>query len=348
MAKNSVWGELDGLTGEIDEEYEPYKEGVQSSSPSFNWLFANSHKLPQGLTAAFVGKPKAGKTLLVNDIIANLHASDPNALVVKFDTEFRSEFQGKTKLSSRIDPKRIKVYQANTPVEIFDRIEHDLAAFQQKNNNRIKLVIIDSVNGIQGRRTLNSDTIDQAQIGDFALTVGEGFKRIIPTIRKYKMAFIVTAHVRAEMDRAEIMKGNVLKMALPWGVKHLIEYFILIDQNDTVAGRLVDEGTQDMRGKNLQTGHKVWAKIIESSNGPKNRTAQFTLKYDSGIASIGEEVAQLGVELGVIEKPNAQSYKFGEYQYRGMKNLVDALEENPSLREEILKKIQEEDLKNVM
>jgi len=348
MAKNSVWGDLDGLTGEIDKEYNPYEYGVESSSPSFNWLFANSHKLPLGLSAALIGKPKAGKSLVLNDIIAQLHASDPEALVVKFDTEMRSSSQGRTKLSSKIDQNRMKVYEVNTPSEVFDRIEHDIAAFQQKNNNKIKLIAIDSLNGISGRRTLNSDTIDQQQIGDWSLTIGDGLKRVLPIIRKYKMAFIVTSHIRAELDRVEVMKGNSLRAAIPWAAKHSIEYFILIDQNDTKDGRIVNEEVTDMRGKNLQIGHKIWAKMIDSSNGPKNRTASFTLKYDTGIANIGEEVAQLGVELGIIEKPNAQTYKIGEYSWRGMKNLVDALEENPSLRNEILDKIKAEDLKNVV
>ncbi len=348
MAKNSIWGELDGLTGEIDEEYDPYSHIVHSSSPSFNWLFSNTHGLPLGLSLALIGKPKAGKTLLVNDIIARLHAEDPDALVVKFDTEMRSSFQGRTKLSSKIDSSRIKVYETNIPSEIFDRIEHDIASFQQKNNNRIKLIVIDSINGIQGRRTLNADTVDQQQIGDLALTLGDGFKRILATIRKYKIALIVTAHVRAELDRAEIMKGNTLRAAIPFGVRHLLEYWIMVDQWDTKEGRITDETQTDMKGKALQTGHKIWAKMVESSNGPKNRTAQFTLKYDTGITSIGEEVAELGIELGIIEKPNAQSYKIGEYQWRGKSNVIAALEENSGLRDEVLDKIKKIDLKNIM
>ncbi len=348
MAKNNIWGDLDGLTGEIDEEYDPYSHTVSSSSPSFNWLFSNTHGLPLGLSLALIGKPKAGKTLLVNDIIAQLHASDPEALVIKFDTEMRSGFQGKTKLSSKIDANRLKVYEVNTPAEIFDRIEHQIADFQQKNNNKIKLLVIDSINGIQGRRTMNADTVDQQQIGDLALTLGDGFKRILATVRKYKMAMIVTSHVRAEMDRVEIMKGNTLRAAIPFGVRHLVEYWVMVDQFDTKDGRITDESQTDMKGKALQVGHKIWAKMLETSNGPMNRIAQFTLKYDSGIANIGEEVAELGIELGIIEKPNAQTYKVGDFQYRGKNNLIAALEENVDLRNQVLDTIKAVDLKNIM
>lgn len=345
---NNIWSQLDDLVAEVDEDYNPYNHILYSSSPSFNWLFSNTHGLPQGLALALIGKPKAGKTLLVNDIIANLHASDPDAYVLKFDTEFREDFQGRTKIASKIDRKRVKTISTNKPSEIFDTIENIVPDIQQKSNNSIKLIVIDSINGIQGRRTLNADTIDQQQIGDFALTVGEGFKRILATIRKYKIALIITSHVRAEMDRAEIMKGNTIKAAIPFGVRHLIEYWIMVDQYDAKAGRIVDENVTDKKGNAMQVGHKIWAKMVESSNGPKNRIAQFTLKYDSGIANIGEEIAELGIELGVIEKPNAQTYKVGEYQWRGKNNLIESLEENADLRNQVLDVIKKNDLKNLM
>lgn len=348
MAKNSIWGDLDGLTGELDENYDGYKHVLKSSSPAFNWLFSNSHGLPLGLSMVLCAPAKAGKSLVANDFIAQLHASDPEALAVKFDTEFRSNFQGKTKITSNIDQARLKTFMVNKPNEIFDRIEHEIADFQQKNNNKIKLIVIDSVNGIQGRRSLGADSVDQQQIGDEAATLGAGFKRILPIIRKYNIALIVTAHVRAEMDRTEIMKGNTLRVALSWATKHMLEYWIMLQQWDTKEGRIVDDNTQDMRGKSIQKGHKIIARMLESSNGPKNRSVAFTLDYNNGIINQGEEVAELAIQLGIIERPNQQSYKFGDLVWRGKTNFIQALEENRELRDNVLKVIQDEDLKNLV
>ncbi len=334
MASNkSKWGNLAGLSGEVDRSYNAFDHIVESSSPSFNFLFANTHGLPQGLTLALIGPPKCGKTLIVNDIITKLHQSDPEAHVAKFDTEFRATSQGQTKLTSGIDLDRYFDWTVNTPKETFDRIE---------------LVVIDSINGIQGRRTLNADTIDQQQIGDWALTVGEGFKRILPVIRKYNMALIVTAHVRQEFDRLEIMRGNTTRAAIPLGVRHLIEYFVRVEADKTKDGRVFDEDQSDMKGNAVQTGHRIWTKMTDSSNGPPGRVAQFVLKYDTGIVNLGEEVADLGVATGVIEKPNQQSYKFQDSIWRGQKNLADALESNPELRKQVIDMIKERDAQNLI
>jgi RecA/RadA recombinase len=138
---------------------------------------------------------------------------------------------------------------------IFDRIEKDIAAMCQE-GAPIRLVIIDSINAIQGRRAMNADTIMTQQIGDLALTLQDGFKRILPVQRKYKIAVILTSHVRAEMDQAEQMRGNKVKMAAGFGVQHYGEYFMYVEQNRSKAGsetllgeKLEDENNTDLMDK---------------------------------------------------------------------------------------------------
>lgn len=343
MAKNNIWGDLDGLSGELNEEYDPFDHILDTHSPSFNWLFGNTHGLPLGSSVVLIGPPKSGKTLVANDFIAKLHETDPEALAIKFDTEMRSSFQGNTTLHSGIDKKRLKVYETNRPNEIFDRIEKDIASFQEQNNNRIKLIVIDSLTQIAGRRSLNADSVDQQQIGDEALTIGTGLKRILPVIRKYKIAIIFTAHVRAEMDRTEIMRGNVTKAALPWAARHSIEYFINIDQNFTKDSKIFDEERTDLKDKALQTGHKIFAKMTESSCSPKGRIAEFTLDYTRGIVSIGAEVAALASNLGVVKRPNNRTYEVDGLSYIGRSNFEQALEQDVSLRNKIIQMIKDTD-----
>jgi len=351
MAKKpSLWAELDGLDGEVDEDYNSFDHVLRSSSPSFNWLFSNSHGLPLGLAAVLIGPAKSGKSLIVGNILETMQEEDPEAMAIVFDTEMRYSAQSKTKLASRINRARVKTIETNVPSKIFDVIEHNVAAWQQKYGNKIKLIVIDSLSGIAGRRTLNADSVDQMQIGDRAATLGEGLSRILPIIRKYKIALICTAHVRAEItDKAAIMRGETLRANLPWAAKHMIEYWISIDQDKSKAGKVVDEGgSTDIKGHDLQLGHKINCKMVESSLGPKNRMARFTLRYDCGISDVGEEVADLATELGVIEKPNNVTYKFGEYAWRGRNNMIEALESNSELRKIIIDKIKEEDLKNIV
>jgi hypothetical protein len=63
--------------GAVDHTVNPFAVGVRSSSPSVNFIFGNTHLLPAGAVAITSGKPKSGKSLLLNDMIAQLHKDDP-------------------------------------------------------------------------------------------------------------------------------------------------------------------------------------------------------------------------------------------------------------------------------
>jgi len=64
-----------------------------------------------------------------------------------------------------IDLDRYISYDVNSPELIFDRIETEINAMCDA-GAPIKLIIIDSLNNIQGRRSMNADTIMTQQIGD--------------------------------------------------------------------------------------------------------------------------------------------------------------------------------------
>ena len=343
MGKNNVWGDLDGLSGELDESYNPFDYVLDTHSPSFNYLFGNTHGLPLGASVVLIGPPKGGKTLIANDFIAKLHESDPNALAIKFDTELRSSFQSNTTLQTGIDKSRLRVWETNRPNEIFDRIEKDIAAFQEKSKNQIKLIVIDSLTGIAGRRSLNADSVDQQQIGDEALTIGTGLKRIMPILRRYKIALVATVHIRAELDRLEQMRGHTTKAAMPYAAKHTFEYFVNVEPNQTKDGKVFDEEKTDLKDKAIQTGHKILAKMTESSCSPKGRIAEFTLDYNRGIVNIGAEVAQLTCSTGVVKRPNNRTYEICGLSWNGRTNYENALEEDLSLRKDVLEMIKNSD-----
>jgi len=214
----------------------------------------------------------------------------------------------------------------------------------------LKLIIIDSLSGIQGRRSMNSDTIMQQQIGDEAATIGVGMKMIIPVIRKHNIAMILCTHVRDEMDQHEIMRGNKVRLQAANAVKHYSEFFCMVERNKTKAGRqtmagedFIDEEVKDLMGKGDVTGHKIRFKILDSSLGVNGRTGEFTLDFERGIINQHEEIFQMGLNTGVITKPNLQTYQFGDETWRGLANALQSVKDNPALQEEILKKVYELD-----
>ncbi len=347
MAKKNWLAALTKYEDTVTGNYNAHEHVLRTPSPSVNFLFGKGHGLPVGYTLALGGPPKGGKTLLCNMLVGQIHKDYPEGIVLKFDTEYRAEAQMTPEEGKRIwgiDPDRFVIYQTNNPVDIFDRIEKDFAA-QCQEGLPLKAIIIDSVTGIKGRRAMNADTIETQQIGDDAKTLGDGFKRILDTVRKYRIALILTCQIRAEMDALEQRRGNKVKMSLPFSIQHLAEYFMFIEPNLNKEGRTdlageefrnAELGDMNENGKGEQTGHKIRAKMKDNSCGPKGRVAEFTLDYNRGLINAWEEVFRLGVNRGIIERPNLQTYVFGENKWRGKEEAWKAVRESEALQKAII------------
>jgi hypothetical protein len=241
-----------------------------------------------------------------------------------------------------IDPDRFIVFDVSQPELIFDRIERDINDLCQQ-GLKVKLVIIDSLTGIQGRRSLNADSINIQQIGDHAATIKDGLKRVVPVFRKHKISYIGTDHVRAEMDQKEQMRGKTVKMASSWAAKHTFEIFAYVEPVKSKAGRLtldgeelVDKETLDFMDNAQRTGHRIRFRIEESSIGPAMRTAEFTLDYNKGIINQYEEVFVLAKNLNILKRPNNTTYQYGDRSFRGITNALIAIRDDKTLYDQLL------------
>lgn len=352
MAGKNWMKALNKLEGAVDKNKNVFLTGARTPSPSVNFTMGNTHLIPSGYTLIMFGPPAGGKSIVSNAFIGQLHKDDSEAIAIKFNTELREQAQT-TKRQREIwgiDDDRYMAYDVNDPELIFDRIEKDIAALCQE-GAPIKLIVIDSINGIIGRRAKNADSISVQQIGDEAKTLQDGFKRILAIQRKYGITMILTAHVRAEMDQAEQARGNKLRMGAAYAVQHYCEYFMFVEQNRSSKGRenllgqkFEDTEQTDMMDKAEITGHKIRCTMKKSSIGPKGRVGEFTLDYNQGIINSHEEVFLLGVNRGVIDKPNNLSYEFGGKKWAGKPAMLEALKTDAELREAILAEIRKRDV----
>lgn len=345
-------GKLQALEGAVIGDYNPHDHVLRCPSPSINFAFGRGHGLPEGLTLALGGNPKGGKTLVSEAFVGQLHADDPTAIAAKFNTEFREQGQGTPESRKRmfgIDPERYIAWEVNSPMLIFDRVEKELAAYCQ-DGMPLKLLIIDSINGIQGRRAMNADTIETQQIGDWALTMGEGFKRILEVQRRFKFSLIFTCQIRMEMDRVEQMRGNKYKMNMPLAIQHYAEYFAFVEMNrnkdartDLAGNEFRNEQRGDVAGKGDITAHKISFQVKESSCGPKGRKAEFTLDYNRGIINTHEEVFLLAKNRGVFSQPNNKTWEFGDRKWTGKENLLQALADDRVLCDAVMAEVYRRD-----
>lgn len=345
MANKKLMAKLLKLDGAVQSEYDPFTQVLKTSSPSVNFCFGNTWGLPLGYTLALYGPPKGGKSLLINSMIGQMHRDYPEAVAIKFNTEMRELVQltPAQRQIWGIDSERYIAFEVNTPEGVFDRIEKDIAAAVQEGLD-VKLIAIDSLNSVLGRRMMNATSVGTQQIGDKAQTYQDGLGRVLNVLRKYNISLILSLQVRAELDQHEQMRGNSVKMAAAWGVKHYAEYYMYVEMDPTKASRqdllgndLVDAEKKDLRGRSEQVAHHIRVCMKDSSVGPKGRYAAFTLKYDEGIINTHEEIFLLGLNLGIIQKPNQLSYEFANEKWTGKPAIVEAIRDDSALAQAILR-----------
>lgn len=351
MATKDFMKRLLNLEGAVLEHNDPHSQVISTPSPSVNFVFGKGQGLPLGYSMLLYGPPKGGKSVICNAMIGQMHRDYPDAIAVKFNTEFREKGQLTPEQLAiwGIDQDRYVAYEVNSPDLIYDRIETEIAAMCQE-GAPIRLIIIDSINSIQGRRAMNADSVMTQQIGDDAMTNQVGLKRILPIQHKHEFALIVTAHVRAEMDQVEQQRGNKVRPGVAFGVQHHCEYYLLVEPNKTKEGRkdatgaeLVDETVTDMKDNADRTGHKIRVCMKDSSLGPKGRSGEFTLDYDKGIINVHEEVFYLGVNRGIIEKINNVTYGIGDKKWHGKPAMLSALKAEPDLQKYVLQELKQRD-----
>jgi RecA/RadA recombinase len=344
--------------GAVLETRNVHADVVDSPSPGLNFTFGNGQGCPTGYSVLLYGPPRGGKSIICSAMTGAVHQADPDAFVVKYNTEFREDAQldeAQRKVWG-IDTNRYIGYDRNDP-EIFDHIEKDLAANCQ-DGMKLKLVIIDSINMIQGRRSMNADSVMQQQVGDNAATIQEGLRRILPIQRKHRFALILTSHIRSVMDKKAANSTNVymthdtaVRPAVSWAVQHHCEYYMFVNpaggadgKKDLLGNEFKSDAMEDMYGNADRTGHKVRVRMMDSTIGPKGRNAEFTLDYKRGIINVHEEVFQLGVSCGIITKPNNVMHEFGGRSWKGKEAMIQALKEDTQLQKAILQELKARDL----
>jgi hypothetical protein len=345
MGKLSRLRKLEGAVNDFKLEH------LRSPSPSINWAYANKGKgLTFGMHAILWGKPKSGKSLIAKMYAGQLLKDDPEAIVLEFNTELRGKFQSTPETLAKFgipNDGRFISFDVNEPEKVFDVIQKDVSAAIQ-DGEKVKLIIIDSLTNIQGRRSMNADSVSVQQIGDKALTIQTGLERILPIVRKHDIALISTAHARAEMDQRKQMQGKTIKMANSFAAQHLAEYFIYVERNETKDGRtdlageeFLDQETKDFMDKAERTAHKIRFQLTDSSFGVSGRTAEFTLDYDKGLINVHEEIFVLAKNLGIITKPNNVTYQYKDKSFRGLVACLTAIRDNEELQKELLTEIYE-------
>jgi RecA/RadA recombinase len=355
LSKNKWMKKMANLPGAVTDTRNPHEDVIRvTRSPSVNFTFANGHGLPRGYTMMIYGPGKGGKSLACYDTIGALHEDSETAVAALWSTEMRSRLQltpDRYKVHG-IDADRFMRFETNLPEEIFDTFEKDIAAMCEEGMD-LRLAIIDSTSGIQGRREATTESVSKFTVGDHAQTMQIGLKRILPVIRKYNIALILVTHLRAEMDQTLAMRNGGVKPQASWAVRHFAEYFCYVERNDTLAGQkdaqgksLRNEQLRDIRDDS-QYGELEASKMRfimkDNSCGPRGRMGEYTFNLKKGIMNVNQEVFLLCKARGIITLKGS-SYSFGDRKWAGKDAVMEDLAKDTDLQKAMLMELRKRDM----
>lgn len=313
---------------------------AQAESPALNYLFGKDFGMKAGYTAMVYGPPKSGKSLLSFAYAGHLHQIDPEAIVLHFDTEFRDNMEHWQKAFG-IDPERFISYQTNEPVDIFDYIATTVKTMLQ-GGAKIKMVIVDSLAAIKYPKEATKEQSTDHVMGDAGAYLPGAMKMILPVIRQFKIALILCQHIRDNFD-PNMAKYRPYNVPGGKGLKHFVEYWILVEKINNKDSRTFDSDKKDGAGNAIQIGHKIRVKMEESSMSPQNRAVEVDLSYTHGLINQHQEVADLAVGMGIVEMAGAWVNYDGK-KWQGTANFAEALKNDPELKKLLISKIRENDI----
>jgi RecA/RadA recombinase len=242
-----------------------------------------------------------------------------------------------------IDYDRFQSIDSNDPVEVFDQITGPIAAMIQ-DGMPLKMIIIDSMTNLSGLREKDADSIANTQMGDRAGAVTKGLKRILPIVRRNNIVFIGTAHMRANFDAG--LYGPKTKASLSHSERHWYESYIEVKRDNAKEGKsdllgnaLQNDQIKDFRGNKEVTGHKIYVKMAENSLGVAGRTGEFTIDYEKGLINVHEEIFQLAINNGLVERPNNRTYIVDGQTFTSKGDFVKAIRDSEEMQQLLLKKL---------
>jgi RecA/RadA recombinase len=306
----------------------------------------------------------SGKSLITMLGAAAVHRDDPDAFVVLNSSEMRSPSPEKI-AALGVDPARLIVRKYNTIHDIFDWIaspdeKFKLSTgesvpgllFMLKEGVPVKGLITDSIKAIRGPREIGSESAEKDIMGDLSKFLNPALRLILPVIRDYKMLNQFVQQVNMNMSPDEVKYQNK-KYVLPSGMslRHFCETMALVERVERKDAKLFDETKSGVRDSAiLQIGHTVRVKIEKANLDTPFREAEFHINYNKGVVDLGFEVAQLGMNMGVIIHPKndkgsdiVNQWMFKDKKWIGFEKCVAELEENPELRRQVMSEIYDAD-----
>jgi recombination protein RecA len=285
--------------------------------------------LPVGRITEITGLEQSGKSLVSAHLLAETQKLGGIAVLIDTENAVSREFLE----AIGVDTTKLLYVAAETVEQCFEYTETIIEKVRVSSKDKYVTIVVDSVAAASTEKEMEADYGKDGYATDKAIIISKAMRKITNLIGRQKITLVFTNQLRQKM--------NAMPFSDPWttsGGK-------AIAFHASVRLRLKSMGTikaKDSSGNDRIVGIKVRCQVVKNRMGPPLRSADFDIFFDRGIDNFGAWLGSMK-DNGLVKQSGAW-YEYtdidtGEIIKYQAKDFPSMLETNPSVKEQIYKRI---------
>ena len=286
-------------------------QGISSGALSID-IALGGRGFPRGRIIEIFGPESSGKTTVALHAVAQ--AQKQGGVAAFIDAEHALDPSWAKRIG--VDLESLLVSQPSNGEEALKIAE------MLVKSNAVDIIVIDSVAALVPRSEVEGEIGDQ-HVGLQARLMSQALRMLNPTISKTKTCMVFINQIRQKIG---VMFGNPETTSGGLALKFYSSVRLDIRKVNTIK-----EGEETV-------GARIKVRVVKNKVAPPFKQAEVDLMHDRGISREGD-LLDLGIEDRIIDKSGAW-LNYGEVRLgQGRENAKQFLRENPTLVDEITRKI---------
>jgi recombination protein RecA len=288
-------------------------QGISTGALSLD-IALGGRGIPRGRIIEIFGPESSGKTTVALHAVAN--AQRQGGVAAFIDAEHALDPGWAKRVG--VDLEGLLISQPSCAEEALKIAE------MLVKSNAVDIIVIDSVAALVPRSEVEGEIGDQ-HIGLQARLMSQALRILNPTISRTKTCMVFINQLRQKIG---VMFGNPETTSGGLALKFYSSVRLDIRKVTTVK-----EGEETV-------GSRVKVRVVKNKVAPPFKAAEFDLMYDRGISREGDLI-DLAIEDKLIEKSGSW-INYGDIRLgQGRENAKQYLRDNPTLMDEITRKVLE-------
>ena len=269
---------------------------------------------PKGRIIEIYGPESSGKTTFALHAIAEAQKAGGKAAFIDAENSLDPQYAARL----GVDINELLLSQPDNGEQALEITEALVRS------GAISVIVIDSVAALVPKAEIEGEMGD-AQVGLQARLMSKALRKLAGVINKTNTIAIFINQLR---EKVGVAYGN--PEVTPGGRALKFYSSIRLD---------IRRSEQIKLGADI-VGNKVKVKVVKNKMAPPFKTCEVDIMYGTGISHEGELI-DLGSQADIIQKSGAWYAYNGEKIGQGKENVKDYLKANPTITDEINKKVRE-------